>query len=85
MAAKSKPSKTLPKTDLSPKLSHYDAAGRATMVDVSGKLPTERSAEASARVIMSPQVLAALSNNPKGNPFEVARFAGIQAANAHRS
>ena len=63
-----------------PQLSHYDAAGRATMVDVSGKLPTVRTAEASARVVMSPQVMAALPANPKGDPFEVARFAGIQAA-----
>ena len=63
-----------------PKLSHYDASGRATMVDVSAKLPTLRSAEASARVVMSAQVLAALPSNPKGNPFEVARIAGIQAA-----
>jgi cyclic pyranopterin phosphate synthase len=63
-----------------PKLSHYDGAGRATMVDVSRKPPTQRSAEASARVIMSPKVLAALPGNQKGNPFEVARIAGIQAA-----
>jgi cyclic pyranopterin monophosphate synthase len=77
MTLKSKISKTpLPQ----PKLSHYDAAGRATMVDVSGKLPTVRIAEASAMVVMSPQVLAALPANPKGNPFEVARIAGIQAA-----
>ena len=63
-----------------PKLSHYDSSGRATMVDVSGKPPTVRTAEASARVVMSPRVLAALPANPKGDPFEVARIAGIQAA-----
>jgi cyclic pyranopterin monophosphate synthase len=62
------------------KLSHYDAAGRATMVDVSGKAATRREAEASAFVEMSPEVLKALPNNPKGNPLEVARFAGIAAA-----
>jgi cyclic pyranopterin phosphate synthase len=50
------------------------------MVDVSAKPPTARVAEASARVVMSPKVLAALPENPKGNPFEVARIAGIQAA-----
>ena len=44
------------------------------------KLPTVRTAEASARVVMSPKVLAALPANPKGDPFEVARIAGIQAA-----
>jgi cyclic pyranopterin phosphate synthase len=61
-------------------LSHYDAGGRARMVDVSGKRATVRTAEASAQVMMSPKVLAALGQNPKGDPFEVARFAGIQAA-----
>jgi cyclic pyranopterin monophosphate synthase len=62
------------------KLSHYDSAGRATMVDVSAKPATVREAEASARVVMSPRVVAALPSNPKGDPFEVARIAGIQAA-----
>jgi len=61
-------------------LSHYDATGRATMVDVSAKQPTRRSASASAFVEISAAVLAALPENPKGNPLEVARFAGIQAA-----
>ncbi len=59
-------------------LSHYDAEGRARMVDVSAKAPTRREAEAEAFVALSPQVLAALPRNPKGNPLEVARFAGIQ-------
>jgi len=62
------------------KLSHYDAAGRATMVDVSGKAATRREAEAQAFIEMSPAVLEALPKNPKGNPLEVARFAGIAAA-----
>lgn len=62
------------------KLSHYDDAGRATMVDVSPKAATHRTARAHAFVRMSPQVLAALPENPKGNPLEVARIAGIQAA-----
>ncbi|HET7872281.1 MAG TPA: cyclic pyranopterin monophosphate synthase MoaC [Terriglobales bacterium] len=62
------------------KLSHYDAAGNARMVDVSGKAPTRREAEASAFVAMSDQVLRSLPQNPKGNPLEVARFAGIAAA-----
>ncbi|MGC2480455.1 MAG: cyclic pyranopterin monophosphate synthase MoaC, partial [Candidatus Sulfotelmatobacter sp.] len=62
------------------KLSHYDAAGRARMVDVSGKTPTRREAEASAFVALSPAVLAELPNNPKGDPLEVARIAGIMAA-----
>src|SRR6478752_8230835 len=62
------------------KLSHYDAAGRATMVDVSGKAASHREAEASAFIEMSQEVLKALPQNPKGNPLEVARFAGIAAA-----
>ncbi len=61
-------------------LSHYDAEGSAHMVDVSGKASTRREAEASAFVVLSDAVLAALPKNPKGNPLEVARFAGIQAA-----
>lgn len=50
------------------------------MVDVSGKSATKREAEASAFVAMKPAVLAALPKNPKGNPLEVARLAGIMAA-----
>jgi cyclic pyranopterin monophosphate synthase len=64
----------------STKLSHYDAAGRAKMVDVSGKAASRREAEASAFIEMSKEVLNALPQNPKGNPLEVARFAGIAAA-----
>ena len=67
--------------DLSPgKLSHYDPQGRAHMVDVSAKRETRREATAAAFVELSPAVLQALPENPKGNPLEVARFAGIQAA-----
>ena len=62
------------------KLSHYDEAGQARMVDVGGKCDTRRTAVASAFVELPPNVLAALPQNPKGNPLEVARFAGIQAA-----
>jgi cyclic pyranopterin phosphate synthase len=65
---------------MSKKLSHYDAAGRARMVDVSGKATTRREAEATAFVRMTPAVLKALPKNPKGDPFEVARLAGIMAA-----
>lgn len=61
-------------------LSHYDATGQAAMVDVSAKPATRRTASASAFVELSEAVLAALPANPKGNPLEVARFAGIQAA-----
>lgn len=50
------------------------------MVDVSAKETTTREAEASAFVELSPAVLKELPNNPKGNPLEVARIAGITAA-----
>lgn len=61
-------------------LSHYDEAGRAHMVDVSAKAATRREAVAEAFVELNDAVLKALPENPKGNPLEVARFAGIQAA-----
>ena len=65
---------------MSKKLSHYDKAGRARMVDVSAKAETRREAVARAFVELSDAVLKALPENPKGNPLEAARFAGIQAA-----
>lgn len=63
-----------------PQLSHFDATGQAVMVDVSAKQPTRRTATASAFVELSDAVLAALPANPKGDPLQVARIAGIQAA-----
>ncbi|HTC95597.1 MAG TPA: cyclic pyranopterin monophosphate synthase MoaC [Terriglobales bacterium] len=62
------------------KLSHFDARGRAAMVDISAKPASRREAEASALVVMSPEVIKALPKNPKGDPFEIARIAGISAA-----
>ena len=64
------------------KLSHYDARGKARMVDVSSKSVTERTAAARAFVSMTPRVLAAVRKlkNPKGDPLETARIAGITAA-----
>jgi cyclic pyranopterin phosphate synthase len=62
------------------KLSHFDGAGRARMVDVSGKSVSKRKGQARAFVAMKPAVLAALPKNPKGDPLEVARVAGIMAA-----
>ncbi len=50
------------------------------MVDVSAKARTAREAEASALVVMKPEVIRALPANPKGDPLEVARTAGIMAA-----
>ncbi len=62
------------------KLSHFDKAGRARMVDVSAKPATRREAVAEAFVELSRKVLAALPKNPKGDALETARFAGMQAA-----
>jgi cyclic pyranopterin phosphate synthase len=62
------------------RLSHYDKTGRASMVDISAKQPTRRTAEASAFVAMTVEVLDALPGNAKGDPLEVARLAGIMAA-----
>ncbi len=62
------------------RLSHYDSSGRARMVDVSAKQATRREAEATAFIAMKPEVLRALPRNPKGDPLEVARMAGIMAA-----
>jgi cyclic pyranopterin phosphate synthase len=61
-------------------LSHYDAAGDARMVNVSGKKDTERTARAHAFVRMRSDVLDKLSSNPKGNPLETAKIAGIMGA-----
>lgn len=61
-------------------LSHYDAAGSPRMVDVSEKPETRRAARAHAFVRIRPSVLKKLPSNPKGNPLEIARIAGIAAA-----
>ncbi|MBA2341787.1 MAG: cyclic pyranopterin monophosphate synthase MoaC [Pyrinomonadaceae bacterium] len=64
------------------KLSHTDEQGRVAMVDTSAKGVTTRRAVASARVLMSPEAVAAVreSRTPKGDPIETARLAGIMAA-----
>jgi cyclic pyranopterin monophosphate synthase len=62
------------------KLSHYNAAGEVSMVDVSAKDKTKRTATAHAFIAMSAEVIAALPNNKKGDPLQVARIAGISAA-----
>lgn len=62
------------------KLSHYDSAGQARMVDVSAKAETTRTARAHAFVAMGPKVVKQLGRNPKGDPLEIARIAGIGGA-----
>ncbi len=62
------------------KLSHYDSSGRIRMVDVSAKPDTLREAVASVHIKMSPAARRAARRNPKGDPLEIARIAGIAAA-----
>jgi cyclic pyranopterin phosphate synthase len=64
------------------KLSHYGKKGEVRMVDVSNKNVTTRSALARGFVKMRPAVVREVRRlrNPKGNPLEVARIAGIAAA-----
>lgn len=63
-------------------LSHYDESGRIKMVDVSEKASTSRVASASGFVRLSPATIEKLRShqNPKGDPLEIARIAGIMAA-----
>ena len=67
---------------MSGKLTHFDAEGRAVMVDVGGKAVTDRSATARARVVMAPATLAMIraGTAKKGDVLGVARLAGIMAA-----
>lgn len=63
-------------------LTHFDAAGQAHMVDVSGKPDTRRVAVAEARIEMRPETLAHVleGTSAKGDVLGVARIAGIMAA-----
>ena len=63
-------------------LPHFDAAGKAAMVDISAKAITERRATARGRVVMRPETLALIREGRagKGDVLGVARLAGIMAA-----
>jgi cyclic pyranopterin monophosphate synthase len=63
-------------------LSHFDERGASRLVDVGQKPVTERLAQASGLVSMSPVTLARVADRTleKGNVLEVARLAGIMAA-----
>jgi len=67
---------------MNPKLTHVDESGRARMVDVSEKAAGRREARAEGRVRIAAETREIIlrSGLPKGNPFEVARLAGVQAA-----
>jgi cyclic pyranopterin phosphate synthase len=64
------------------RLTHFDAAGNAAMVDVGAKPVTERQATANCRVVMRPETLRMIlaGTAKKGDVFGVARIAGIMAA-----
>jgi cyclic pyranopterin phosphate synthase len=63
-------------------LTHFNAAGRARMVDVSDKPETERVATAAGRIVMAPETLARIEAGTigKGDVLAVAQVAGIMAA-----
>ncbi|MBF7096968.1 cyclic pyranopterin monophosphate synthase MoaC [Alkalibacter mobilis] len=63
-------------------LSHVDEKGNARMVDVSGKIHTERVAVASGRVRMKEETIEMIHNGtmPKGDVLATARIAGIMGA-----
>ena len=63
-------------------LTHLDAAGNARMVDVGGKLASQRVAVATGIITMSPDALAAIraGDAPKGDVLAAARIAGIMGA-----
>jgi len=64
------------------KLSHFDEAGQAHMVDVSGKAVTSRIAVAEGYITMTPETLALVAEGraAKGDVLGVARLAGIMGA-----
>ncbi|KAM9341236.1 cyclic pyranopterin monophosphate synthase-like [Symphorus nematophorus] len=63
-------------------LTHTDAQGRATMVDVGGKFPTRRTATARATIVLGPVAFRLLRDNQlaKGDALAVAQLAGIMAS-----
>lgn len=63
-------------------LTHFDAAGKAHMVDVSEKVPTTRVAVAEGAIVMAPETLALVlaGSAEKGDVLGIARVAGIMAA-----
>ena len=60
--------------------SHFDKDGQVRMVDVTSKRITARRARAGGFVKMTPEMVRKLPQNPKGNPLEIARIAGIAGA-----
>ncbi|MEP7383274.1 MAG: cyclic pyranopterin monophosphate synthase MoaC [Gemmatimonadota bacterium] len=65
-----------------PDLSHLDSSGQARMVDISGKVATERMARARGNIRMRAETLALIRENQmaKGDVLTVAKLAGIMGA-----
>jgi cyclic pyranopterin phosphate synthase len=65
-----------------PRLTHFDAEGKAAMVDVTDKDVTERTASAAGSVLMQPETIALITAGgvKKGDVLSVARLAGIMGA-----
>lgn len=65
-----------------PEFTHIDDEGRVRMVDVTDKLPTDRTALAMGKITMSPETFDLIKDHKvaKGNVLETARIAGILAA-----
>ena len=70
------------KSAVKQKLTHIDSRGRASMVDVTNKVTTDRAAVAAGSVLMKKETLRLITDDKiaKGNVFETARLAGIMAA-----
>jgi cyclic pyranopterin monophosphate synthase len=64
------------------RLTHFDKSGKIAMVDVTSKAVTSRTAVAGGFIMIAPAVIRKIRRleNPKGNPLEIARIAGIAAA-----
>lgn len=60
-------------------LSHYDSEGKISMVDVSEKAATKRTAVAGGFVRLNAETVALVRSKatPKGDPLEISRIAGI--------
>jgi cyclic pyranopterin phosphate synthase len=65
-----------------PEFTHFDAEGKALMVDVSDKDITERTATAAGSVLMEPETIRKIVEGgvKKGDVLSVARLAGIMGA-----
>lgn len=82
MASSRSRGNTRPKASPAARLSHVDARGRVTMVDVGDKATTAREAVARGTIRMSRDAIAQIRSGrvKKGDPLQAARLAGIMAA-----